>query len=360
MAEDNDSPRNGRAIGRRTLFRTGGAVIAGGLAAPAIIRPAFARDTLYVNTWGGSWTENATKAFFDPFGKANNVEVRTLSPVSFAKLKAQVETRAYEWDVTTQGLPGLARASKEGLLEPLDESVVDKSKLAPDSIRYGCIASHALSTCLVYRTNKFPNGGPQSWADFWDVKKFPGNRSLQKEPGQALAFALLADGVPKDKLYPFDLDRAFKKLDQIKPHIKVWWTQGSQSQQLLRDGEVDMMSMWNGRAVELIDDKVPAELVWNEAEMVAVHWVVVKGTPRAKLAWRFVQFAHQPEPLAKFANTMNYGPLNPKSFDFIPEAQAKRLPTWPANAKVSFVPDAAWLGDNLNELARRFNQWVAT
>ena len=35
--------------------------------------------------------------------------------------------------------------------------------------------------------------------------------------------ALVADGVPKDKLYPLDLDRAFKKLDEIKPHIKVWW-----------------------------------------------------------------------------------------------------------------------------------------
>jgi putative spermidine/putrescine transport system substrate-binding protein len=57
--------------------------------------------------------------------------------------------------------------------------------------------------------------------------------------------------VPPDKLYPMDIEPAFKKLDQIKPHIKVWWTQGNQSQQLIRDGEIDMMSIWNARASEL-------------------------------------------------------------------------------------------------------------
>src|SRR5262249_59389068 len=68
-----------------------------------------------------------------------------------------------------------------------------------------------------------------------------------------------------DRLYPLDVDRAFKKLDQIKPHIKVWRREGNQSQQLIRDGELDMMSIWNGRASELKEQGVPVELVWNGA-----------------------------------------------------------------------------------------------
>ena len=52
--------------------------------------------------------------------------------------------------------------------------------------------------------------------------------------------ALLADGVPADKLYPIDMDRAFHKLDEIKPHITVWWTTGAQPAQLLLDKEVVM------------------------------------------------------------------------------------------------------------------------
>ena len=60
--------------------------------------------------------------------------------------------------------------------------------------------------------------------------------------------AALADGVPPDKLYPLDLDRAFKKLEAFKPNISAWWTTGAQATQFARDQEVDMLSMWNGRA----------------------------------------------------------------------------------------------------------------
>ena len=74
------------------------------------------------------------------------------------------------------------------------------------------------------------------------MKAFPGPRSLENSPKGNLEFALLADGVAPDKLYPLDVDRAFKKLDQIKHHIPVWWTNGAQHVQLLIDGEVSMSS----------------------------------------------------------------------------------------------------------------------
>jgi putative spermidine/putrescine transport system substrate-binding protein len=68
-------------------------------------------------------------------------------------------------------------------------------------------------------------------------------------------------------------------MSEIKPHIKVWWREGSQSQQLIRDGEVDMIAMWSARAVDLIDDKVPLELVWNGAEIFNSNLIVPKGDP---------------------------------------------------------------------------------
>src|SRR5262249_57889854 len=128
------------------------------------------------------------------------------------------------------------------------------------------VASTIQGTTLCYRRDKSPNGGPKSWVDFWDVKRFPGARGLCiNDSPRTLIFALLADGMPADRLYPLDVDRAFKKLDQIKPHIKVWWREGNQSQQLIRDGEVDMMSIWNGRATELKEAGGPVELISNGA-----------------------------------------------------------------------------------------------
>jgi len=125
------------------------------------------------------------------------------------------------------------RASREGLAEPIDWTIVKEDDLPPSAVvadGFG-IAQNILGTALCYRSGKYRDGGPSSWADFWDVKKFPGSRSLcLSDSPRTLIFALLADGVPRDQLYPLDIDRAFKKLDQIKPHVKVWWREGTQSQ----------------------------------------------------------------------------------------------------------------------------------
>jgi putative spermidine/putrescine transport system substrate-binding protein len=318
-------------------------------------------NILYVNSWGGSMEEAEVPAYFQPFTSKTGIRIRPVSPVSFAKLKAQVQSRHFEWDVSSTGKTDVQAAVHEGLLEPIDFSIVDRSKLAPDMI-YGdhSIANMSLAIGLVYRKDRFPNGGPQSWADFWDVKQFPGTRSLYTRSYTNLSFALLADGVPIDKLYPLDLDRAFRKMDEIKPHIKVWWQQGSQSQQLIRDGEVDMICMWNARAQELIDQGLPLEIVWNQAENAMGTWFVPKGTPRAKWAWEFINLAVQPDHQAAFCNRLPYGPSNPRAFEFISPENARKMPTWPPHLRESFSPDDAWLATRMTGLRERWAQWMVS
>jgi putative spermidine/putrescine transport system substrate-binding protein len=156
-----------------------------------------------------------------------------------------------------------------------------------------------------------------------------------------------------------DVDRAFRKLDQIKPHVKVWWTQGNQSQQLLRDGEVDMMVMWNARASELAQQGHPVELVWHGATITTTMWGVAKNAPNRKLAWEFLQFAVQPKPQADFANRLYYGPTNPEAFKYVSGDVARQLPTYPENAKVAIKPDTVWEADHTARIQERFTQWLA-
>jgi putative spermidine/putrescine transport system substrate-binding protein len=165
--------------------------------------------------------------------------------------------------------------------------------------------------------------------------------------------------VPIDKLYPMDLDRAFRKMDEIKPHIKVWWKEGTQSQQLIRD-EVDMIAIWSARAVDLIEQKVPLEIVWNGAEIYNGNLLVPRGDPRAELAFRFINFMVQPKPQAAFAMLLPYGPVNPAARALMPEWRLRQTPAWPDNAKLSFNYDAAWLGPRLAEIQERWSQWMTT
>ena len=346
-----------RRLSRRNMLALG----AGAMAAAPVVRNARAASkTVYVNSYGGVWETSWRKAFFDPFTAQTGIAIKAVPGVSFAKLKAEVQTRNYEWDVINLGDVEYAQAVLEGLLEKVDRTAAKADQLPAKMVRDYCITSYSLGTNLVYRKEKFPKGGPQSWADFWDVKKFPGPRCLFDRSFTCLAFALLADGVPKDKLYPMDIDRAFRKMDEIKPHIKTWWRDGSQSQQLIRDGEVDMIAMWSARAVDLIDDRVPVEIVWNEAEIYYANLQIPKGDPNAPATWEFCNFVAQAKPQADFAMLLPYGPANPGAGALMSEARLRQTPAWPDNEKIGFTHDAAWIAPRLAQIRERWTQWLAT
>ena len=330
------------------------------LAAPFVNTAPAQTRTVYVNSYGGVWETSWKKAFFDPFTAQTKIQVKTVPGVSFAKLKAQVQTRNFDWDVVNLGDVEYAQAVIEGLLEKVDRVAAKVDELPPQIVREYGITSYSLGTNIVYRKDKFPNGGPQSWADFWDAKRFPGPRCMYDRSYTCLAFALLADGVPVDKLYPMDLDRAFRKLSELKPHIKVWWREGSQSQQLIRDGEVDMIAMWSARAIDLIEDKVPVELVWNQAEIYHSNLLVPRGDPNAKAAWEFCNFVAQAKPQAEFAMMLPYGPANPGARALMTEARLRQTPAWPDHIKMSFQHDAAWLAPRLAQIRERWTQWLTT
>src|SRR5262249_4659984 len=235
---------------RRFLRKAGAAAAAAGLG-PLIItdRTIAQTRTLYVNSWGGSFNAPPEAAHFQPVHALTRIHIRTVTPVSYARIKAQVQAGRYEFDMTSINSMQWLRASREGLAEPIDWGIFKKGTLPAESIvanGHG-VASNIQGTNLCYRRDKFANGGPKGWADFWDVDGSPGARRLAlNAPPRTFIVPRAASGRPADRLYPLDVDRAFKKLDQIKPHIKVWWREGNQSQQLIRDGEVDMMSIWNG------------------------------------------------------------------------------------------------------------------
>ena len=349
-----------KAFNRRTLLKAT-AIAGAGLAAPALWRGAQAQEkVLYVNTWGGPWTTDEQEAFYKPFTAETGVEIRPVTPVSFAKLKASVVSKNYEFDVTCINTVEASQAKAEGLVEPIDWSVVDRAKI-PQNMVFSDMgfAYINLGTHLCYRKDKFPNGGPKSWADFWDVKKFPGNRAFIDRPWFGVEAALMADGVPRDKLYPLDIPRAFKKLDELKPHIKVWWKEAAQSEQLVRDGEVDLTVLWSGRAITLQRQGIPLEVVWEGSELVPVVAFVPKGTPRAKMAWQYAAFMCRPDRMAEFTKRELYGPMDPRAFDYMDKDLARMMPTWPDHAKVSVSPDTTWLTSNMAKLRERWTQWLA-
>ncbi|MBM6595112.1 ABC transporter substrate-binding protein [Microvirga pudoricolor] len=342
-------------ITRRTF-----GIAAGALAGSLAFSPSFAEDvTIVVNGSGGALAQTITKIFEEPFTKATGIKVRPTAPVSLPKLKAMVESGNVEWDVTELNGDDVVTATKAGWLVPIDYKAIDPdNKLPAIAKQPTALVRASYSTVIAFRTDKFGGKTPQSWADFWDVKSFPGPRSLENSPKGNLEFALLADGVAPDKLYPLDVDRAFKKLDQIKKHIPVWWTNGAQHVQLLIDGEVSMTSSWNGRITPLKNEGKPVDITFKGGALMLSYLGIPKGAKHQKEALQFMKFRMDPVASAEFVKQVPYPGFVPGMMELLDPAFAATLPTSPANAAVQFDFNSAWWADNLDAVQARWNEWL--
>lgn len=336
-------------------------VLAGGLAAPFVFVAgrAFGADQITAADVGGAPGAAMRTAFYDPFEKETGIRVVGVAhePDPTVQFRLLVDTRSYIWDlcmVTPAHVGSLSRGRP--YLEPLN--LQPSADLVPGMLTNTWMGFSVFCTILAYRTDKFGVNGPQSWADFWDVQKFPGRRALYRAVNGPIEAALMADGVPAHQLYPLDVNRAFRKLDQIKRHITVWWTSGAQNTQLLQSGEVDMSDTWGGRAYAAIDSGAPVRMTWNQGLYNTDGWSIPRGTPRADLARKLIAFCMRAEPQAAYCNPVANGPSNLKAYDFIRRERAENLPTYSANLKGLGPVDNDWWVANRSRVLDRFQDWL--
>ncbi len=344
------------SLSRRAFTTAAGAlVMARGVGAAEPPKPA----RIVFNDSGGSMTSNLRRIYFDAFEKRTGIQVVQTSPVDFAKLRAMVEAGNVEWTVTEIGSQDSIRAVRMGLVEPLDPTIVDRSEFPPQARNPNVFASSVYSTVLAYDTDEFKDDAhPKGWAEFWDVKRFPGPRSLRNHPVDNLEFALLAGGVPPGKLYPIDMDRAFAKLDAIKPHVSVWWTTGAQPAQLLLDKEVVLATGWNGRFFDLMQKKAPIGLEWTQAALKQGTFVIPKGAKDAYWGQQLLAMFTDPKSEAMYAEALAYPGLHKDSARYINPVVLPFMPTAPGNMEKQYWTNDEWWSDNGSKAIERWNGWL--
>lgn len=349
----------GHTSTRRHFLKTATAATAAGLAwGGAIGRPRAAKNEIVFVGFGGTYQEGQTKAMFEPFEKETGIKIVQTTGVDIAKLRAQVQSKNVEWDLIS--IPDRLRytAVKDGLLMPLDYKAIPNSKeVQPQALvteyAVGCVTIPML---LTYSTKTYPAGkAPATWMDYWDTKKFPGPRGMYNAPTYILEFALIADGVPKDKLYPLDVPRAFKSLDKIKKEVKVWWSQFPQPGVLLKSGEISM-TPWT-RSISFIQEGEPLGISYDGAALTYEAWVVTKGAPNAENAMKFINWALQAKPQGDLTKYVAFGPTNPKAIPFVDPKLRPLLSSDPENVKKGFLLSGDWWGPNLDKVNERWNEW---
>ena len=324
--------------------------------------PAKAQDqVVYINSSGGVLDDINRKIHWDPFTQATGIKVVASAPVDNAKLKAMVTNSNVEWDITEIDGGDFPRAVKEGLLAKLDLSKMPVDQLPKEALTEYGVWDGPYSTILTWNTDVFPLSGkhPTSLMDLWNQKDFPGPRCLWKEALDNLELGAMKAGVPRDKIYPIDQDKAYAELDKLKKDVGVWWTTGAQSVQAVVNKDCVMGTAWNGRPYQLIvKDKAPLGVAWDGAILRTSWWVIPKGAKHYDNAMKLLAWMQDPHRQAEQAKLSGYAGGNKGVAPLLPEDVQQFLATSPDHLKTTLVTDDAWWEQNGPAAEKRFTGWV--
>ena len=326
---------------------------------------AHARD-LTIASWGGAYQDAQRTVIFTPFAEAEGVKFLEDTYLGgYAQFQAMLDTGLIPWDVVQLETAELTRGCEEGVFVSLDYSKIDKSKFVPGFATECGVGTVTFSVLIGYNTEKVTTE-PTKLTDFWDTSRWPGKRGMRKGPKLNLELALMADGVAPKDVYkvlntPAGVDRAFAKLDQIKPHVQ-WWESGAQAPDWLMAGDVELSIAYNGRIDTAKKEGLPLEMIWDGTVYGADRWAILKGGEHVDVAYKFVKFATDPQRQADFTKFFPYGPTTVEGQKLVPSDRSGSLPIG-ANLATGLQSDSPegldfWV-DFLEELTERWNTWAA-
>lgn len=347
-----------RVTRREFTKLAGGAVAAAGIGIRSGRARAAAPEIVVVG-WGGAHEESFKKAMYDPFTAETGIRIKQMSNTNqLALLKAQVESNNPEWDVVQPGSLWIYRGAKEGLYEKIDYSVVDSSQLYKPAVHPYAVGVEVFAVDIAYNTKRFPAGShPKTWAEFWDVKRFPGRRTAPGwTPRDNLEAAVMAAGVPISKVFPIDTKLAFEKLREIKPQM-IWWNTGAQFAQMFADEEVFLGYGWGARVVVVAREGKPLAVEMNQGILDVGFFAISKISRNKENAMKFISFASGVKPQMTRPLLYPHGPVNRRAWEQLDPKARKDIVSF--ELPNTLIRDTQWWVDREAELLDQWKKFLA-
>lgn len=322
----------------------------------------FARD-LVVVVRGDSMQPALWPHLLHPFLQATGIDVQEeLWTGGLDELRSHAKAKDNIWDLVEVDPEELVQGCADGLFEKLDWSAIGgKDHYLPQAVSECGVGATVNSIVLAWDRGKFK--APPSWADFWDVAKYPGKRGLRKGVRGNLEIALMADGVAPQDVYKVlgtadGVNRAFRKLDQLKPYL-VWWKTPADAAHILGSGDVLMTSAPAAQVV--IADRLHHRnfgLQFRGSLYDVRSWAIMKGSPNRFPAQQLLYFAGTPAIEGQVFMAGGAAGLAKGANAALPPAVAAMSPTAPKNLADAVRINRAFWHDNLAKLSQRFDKWL--
>ncbi|MEI9995245.1 MAG: ABC transporter substrate-binding protein [Rhizomicrobium sp.] len=320
---------------------------------------------LTVVGWGGTSQDALRDAYWAPFQKQTGIALREDAwHGGVGILRAKSRAGDPGWDVVQVETEELILGCEEGIFARLDwKALGGREAYIKPAVQDCGVGAMAWSYLIGYDGDRFKDG-PKTWADFWDVKRFPGKRGLRRTPKYTLEIALMADGVKPADVYkvlstPQGVARALRKLDAIKPYV-VWWSSISQVPDLLASGEISMSVTSPGRLVVANhNEHRNFKLAWDQNIYAVDFWAILNGGPRQAEALKLIRYMGEPENQVRLAKLIPTGLTNKKGIALAGPQLEQETPLGAGHMERALELDARFWVENADQLTQQFNAWLA-
>ena len=199
---------------------------------------------------------------------------------SLATLREAALSRTPLWLAAMVDNTTLYAACRDGLVQTLPAATTVDKTHPPAASPCGIQAGEE-SIVLAWDRNRLGDTAP-SWGDFWDIARHPGKRALRLDPRGTLEIALMADGVAPGDIYavlasPAGVDRAFRKLDQLRPYL-VWWRTPLEATRIMSSGAALMLSTPHDRLLAT-DKQASFAVQWRQSLRQKISWAIPRNVP---------------------------------------------------------------------------------
>jgi len=294
-------------------------------------------ETLSLLVWEGY----ADRSFLQPFEQSHNCKVVAAYMGSSDELVAKLRGgSASNYDVISPSSDVATSIVRAGLAAPLDLSKIPSYSQLSARLRDSPLVKAEGKTYgvpfvwgpnpLLYDTTVFAQP-PDSWKVLWDPK-YKGKISLWDELSSVyLAAQVLGYDQPDpSQLYNLSdaqLEAVKKKLIELKPNIRKYWSTGGELTNLFQNHEVIAAMGWPLMTNELhkvdfpIGETIPKENTTGWID----HLMITAASPRKELAQQFLEYMVEAQTQKLVTDVTHYTPANPATSQLLNADERKSL-----------------------------------
>jgi spermidine/putrescine-binding protein len=287
------------------------------------------------------WEGYADPSFIGAFEESHHCKVVASYMGTSDELVAKLRGgSASNYDVISPSSDVAASIVHAGLAAPLDVSKIPaysqlSAKLRDSNIVklngqvYGVPFVWG-PNALLYDTTAF-SGAPDSWAILWNAK-YRGKVSLWDELSSIYMAAQVLgyDKPDPSQLYNLSdaqLEAVKKKLLELKPNIRKWWSTGGELTNLFQNHEVVIAMGWPLMTNELrklnfpIGETIPRENTTGWID----HLMITAASSNKELAQAFLAYMVEAQTQKKVSDVTHYTPANAGAAQFLNADEKKTL-----------------------------------